>query len=218
MAAFRCVRTTVVVLALFTQVAGTVDGQESGAPTDDRARDERVHMHMLLEKTIFQVDVMTVDVWLAGEGGRRIEALLSENGRSSWLEDTIARIARDSREARVEIEFVRDVSLGQFVAGIRDELEKVLEAELIPRTEYEKISSGLPNWFAFLEERGIREGDRIRYRIAGDTLRTRFVSVDGVEMLDQADVGAANRLAVMGSYFVRGSSFRRKLVRSLFTE
>ncbi len=187
-------------------------------PKDEPQGGNGIHMRMLLEKTIFQVDVLKLDVWLGAEASRRIERLLEQQDRSGELEDTIARIARDARDARVELEFVRNVSLGRFVDGIRDDLEKVYEAGLISQADYAEISSNLPIWFSFLDERGLKEGDRISYRIQGDTLRTRYVSVDGRELLDQTDVGAANRLAVMGSYFVRGSSFRDKLLDSLFEE
>ncbi|NIR45706.1 MAG: hypothetical protein GWN99_15000 [Gemmatimonadetes bacterium] len=214
-----CYRRILGTLTVLVAVSAPAALAQEGAVSNDGplARDS-VHMRMLLEKTIFAVDVLTLDVWLGGDASGRIETLLDEHERSSWLEDTIATIARDARHARVELQFVRDVSLGQFVDGIREDLKKVYEADLIPQAKYEEISSNLPVWFSFLDERGIKDGDRILYGIEGDTLRTRYMSVSGRELLDQTDVGPAHRLAVMGSYFVRDSSFREKLLKSLFEE
>jgi hypothetical protein len=78
------------------------------------------------------------------------------------------------------------------------------------------ISEGIPRWFAFLKERRILNGDQIHYRVRGDTLRTVYLSVDGERALDQTDVGAERRLAVLGSYLAPESSFRKGLIKSLF--
>jgi hypothetical protein len=175
------------------------------------------HMHMLLEKTIFKVDVLTVDVWLGGDDARRVEALVAGQRRSNQLEDSVAQISMHARDAYVRLEFIRDnVSLDQFVDGIRGDLSKVPRAGIIAKSDYQVISASLPIWFAFLRERLIRKGDQIHYRISGDTLHTRYVGFDGEVLLDQVDVGQAHRLSVMGSYFVDRSSFREKLIRSLF--
>ena len=174
------------------------------------------HMQMLLEKTIFKVDVLTVDVWLGGEDARRVEALVAGQRWSSQLEDSVAEISIHARDAYVRLEFIRDnVSLDQFVDGIREDLSKVPQADIMAESDYQLISASLPIWFAFLRERRIRKGDQIQYRISDDTLHTRYVGFDGEVLLDQVDVGQANRLSVMGSYFVDKSSFREKLIRSL---
>lgn len=173
-------------------------------------------MHMLLEKTIFKVDVLTVDVFVADEDARRIEQLASGRRYSSNLADSIAAIAIGSQDAWLRIEFVRDVSLDQFLDGVDDNLRLVSAAGLIAAEDYEAISEGLPRWFAFLDERRIRKGDQIHYRIHADTLRTVFRAVGGAILLDQTDVGRAPPRAVLGSYFVRKSEFRKALIKSLF--
>ncbi len=69
--------------------------------------------------------------------------------------------------------------------------------------------------YAFLADRRIQPGDRMFYRISGDTLRTVFQSGGGEILLDQVDVGPERRLSVLGGYFAPDSDFRDKLVRSL---
>lgn len=173
-------------------------------------------MHTLLEKTIFQVDVLTLDVRFGERDTERIARLARGRSYSDELADSIAGVAIRSQDAWAQIEFKRDVSLDQFLDGVGDNLKRAWEAGVIDRGAYEMVSDGLPRWFAFLEERGIRKGDRIFYRIRGDSLRTRFVGANGAELLDQVDVGPERRRAVLGSYFVRGSDFREGLIESLF--
>jgi len=172
-------------------------------------------MQMLLEKTIFKVDVLTLEIRFGQEDQLEISRLVS--GRNySRSADSVADIAVNSRDAFARIEFLRDVSLSQFVDGVREDLGHARDAGIIGRSDYEMISQNIPRWFSFLEERGIRRGDRILYRIKGDTLRTQYIGVDGGLALDQTDVGAERRLAVLGSYLAPKSSFRRGLIESLF--
>ena len=118
----------------------------------------------------------------------------------------------------MQVEFVRDISLEQFLEGVQENLSLVPRARLIPQSDYLVISEGLPRWFGFLEERGIYDGDRIVYRIYGDALRTQFIAVSGELMLDQTDAGTAPRLPVLGSYFVSGSEFQEGLIGSVLDE
>lgn len=174
-------------------------------------------MRTLLEKTIFKVDVLTLDVHLGDEDAQRIERLLAGGRRySRELADSIAAVAIYSRDAWLRIEFLRNVSLRQFVDGIDDNLRHVPEAGIIERSDYEMITENLPRWFSFLRERGIHKGDQIHYRIRGDSLRTVYRAAGGEILLDQVDVGEERRLAVLGSYFVRKSDFRKGLIKSLF--
>ncbi len=173
-------------------------------------------MHMLLEKTIFKVDVLTLEIRFGQEDALKISRLVSGRDYSRSAADAVADIAVNSRDAFARIEFLRDVSLSQFVDGVREDLGHARDAGIIGRSDYEMVSENIPKWFSFLEERGIRKGDRILYRIKGDTLRTQFIGVDGGLALDQTDVGAERRLAVLGSYLAPKSSFRRGLIQSLF--
>jgi hypothetical protein len=173
-------------------------------------------MHVLLEKTIFKVDVLTLEIRFGQEDQHEIGRLVSGRDYSRSVADSVADIAVNSRDAFARIEFLRDVSLSQFVDGVREDLGHARDAGIIGRSDYEMISANIPRWFSFLEERGIRKGDRILYRIKGDTLRTQYIRVNGELALDQTDLGAERRLAVLGSYLAPKSSFRRGLIGSLF--
>lgn len=175
---------------------------------------------MLLEKTIFQVDVLRLDVRLGPEATVRLDSLIDarrgDATSSGDLSDSVAAIALEARDALTSLEFLRDVGLDRFLEGIRDNLRRAEEGGLITRDEFEGISDALPGWYDFLRDRGIRSGDRMLQRIRGDTLRTVYISAAGDTLLDQADTGSHRRLAVLGGYFAPGSDFREGLVESLF--
>lgn len=186
-------------------------------------------MSMLLERTIFQVDVLTLDIRLGTEAEARLDRLLGDGnaqtederagaaaeGRDEAdLPDSVAAVALDAREVLARLEFHRDVDLERFLGGIRDNLRRARAAGIVAADSYESISEDLPGWYSFLKDRGLRSGDRMFQRIRGDTLRTVYVTEDGETLLDQVDVGPERRLAVLGGYFAPGSEFREGLVES----
>lgn len=211
--------------SLFLSAAGgTLRAQPQGASRSELELDTATlaegpyaRMEMLLERTIFRVNVLTLTVRLGPDDAARIRALATGRARSPAIEDSIARTAARSTNAFARIEFRRTISLGQFVGAVRSNLRKAVADDYLSETDGRRIGDALPRWFSFLEERKIHAGDRILYRIRGDTLRTVFLSADGDVLLDQTDVGPERRLAVLGSYFAEGSDFRRGLLRSLFS-
>lgn len=205
---------------VFAQAARPIP---SGEPVDTTGlgRGPRARMHMLLEKTLFKVDVLTLDVRLGVDATRRVEALLdgnrSDGGAVSRdrLRDSLAAVALGTHDAWALIEFQRNVSLDQFLGGVRDNLREATRAGVIQPATFHSISDALPRWYAFLADRGIRTGDEMHYRIRGDSLHTVYVGADGAVLLDQVDVGPERRQSVLGGYFAPGTDFREKLIDSL---
>ena len=172
-------------------------------------------MHMLLERTIFKVDVLTLDVWFGPSTAGRIEGLLSRSPQSRGLADSLAAAALEANDVLTRLTFRRNVRLGQFLDGIRGNLRRATRAGIVTPAEFQSISTDLPRWYSFLAERGIRSGDRMYQRVRADTLRTVYVDPEGDILLDQVDVGPERRLAVLGGYFAPGSDFREGLVASV---
>lgn len=200
-------------LAAFPELASA---QSSPVDTTGLGTGPHARMHMLFEKTIFQVDVLTLDVRLGRAETARLDSLVTGREYSRALADSAAAVALGARDAGAHIVFKRDVSLDQFLDGILDNLGHAREAGIVSRADYETIAAGLPRWYAFLRERGIRDGDQMLQRVRGDTLHTVFRGVDGTVLLDQVDVGPERRLSVLGGYFAPESDFRKGLIRSLF--
>lgn len=212
------VRVTPLSLLWLLSTGLTVSGQPSPVDTTNLGSGVNARMHMLLEKTIFKVDVLTLDVRLGLLEAARLDSLLAGREFSEDLADSVAAVALASRDAWARIEFQRGVSLDQFLGGVRDNLRHAEEAGIVTPGEYGTIVTGLPRWYSFLADRRIRSGDQMFYRIRGDTLHTVFRSVEGEKLLDQVDVGPERRLSVLGGYFAPNSDFREKLVKSLFRE
>jgi hypothetical protein len=186
-------------------------------PLDDglgRARFGR--MHFLLEKTFLNIDVLTVDVRFGDDTAEALRGLAEGRKLDGALVDSLATRAYRAEDAYVEIRFKRDVGLGRFVDAIRTNLARARKAGMIDEESFQNVARNLPRWFAFLEERGIKEGDRILYRVRRDSMRTIYVEREGKVDLDKTDDGSSPRLALLGSYFAPGSDFRDGLVESLF--
>ena len=180
-----------------------------------RASSAPVQLQMLLEKTVFSVDVLWLSVRVDGPTAGRLDELGSRE-RTDELEDTIARVAASARCVVAQLDFVRDVSLDRFLGGIRASSGAAARAELISEDTFRTIDENLGGWYAFLEGRGVEDGDRMTYRIRGDTLVIRYRTADGELLLDRTDVGEAEARSVMAGYFAPGSDFREGLMRSLF--
>jgi hypothetical protein len=168
----------------------------------------------LLEKTIFKVDVLTLELWLGPETVARLAPLLPLSN-SNEAREAAARIAGDSRDAWAELIFQRSIGLNQFLGGIDENMRRARDAGLITSEGYDLVATGLPRAFAPLDQDGIAAGDRILYRVRGDTLRTVYQRETGELVVDQTDIGPERRLSLLGSFFVAGSDFRPGLLESL---
>jgi hypothetical protein len=187
---------------------------KSTTPIPRPAAEPSLTTRALLEKTIFKVDVLTLELWLGPETVDRLTPLLPLEAEDP-LREKAARIALDSRDAWAELIFQRGISLDQFLGGIDENMRRARDAGLVTSEGYELVAGGLPRSYAPLAAEGITKGDRIFYRITGDTLRTVYQRVSGELVVDQTDVGPERRLSLLGSFFVEGSEFRKGLVGSL---
>jgi hypothetical protein len=198
-------------LAVAQPPAGVPDLQTSELATGPYSR-----MRMLLEKTIFSIDVLTVDVQVDEPTRQRFRAVADGQPYSRARADRIAGAAIDAQQLYVQLEFVRDVPFNRWVDGVRDSLERAWRAGLIREEHYRSVSDSLPRWFQAAVERGFEAGDRILYRGYPDRLRTLLVSRAGDVLLDQTDRGTDPRRALLAGYFAPGTDFREPLIRSLF--
>jgi hypothetical protein len=190
--------------------------QEAQLDIDGLGKTDFGRMHMLLEKTFLNVDVLTVEIRLPPETAESLRTLAAGQKPNAGLTDRIAARAYRAEDAYVEIRFKRNVSLDEFVAAVRKNLERARKASMIDEETYQNVSRNLPHWFAFLQADGIKSGDRILYRARPASMRTLYVDQKGRIRLDQTDEGAGPRLALLGGYFAPGSEFKDKLVASLF--
>lgn len=204
---------TIVLLAMPVQQAPLPVVSTEGLSTGPYAR-----MHMLLEKTIFGIDVLTVEMRFDEPTRQHFRRIAGDGRYSDDLAEQIARAAVEAENAFVSVEFERDVSLHRWVEGVRENLRKACQWGVIDRQNYEDTGNQLPKWFGTIADRGFRDGDRILYRTYPDKLHTVLVGHNGDVLLDQTDSGSAPGRALLGGYFAPDGGFREQLVRSLLSD
>jgi hypothetical protein len=205
----------VFVFALWLSVA-SADAPPS--PTSHEwAQGPHSAMHMLLEKTVFNVDVLTVDVRVGRQVHRRLVDVIGTNQRySEQLGERLAKVALDADDALVEVGYLRDISFKQWTEGVIENLDHAEAAKLITKEIRQRVQERVPVAFAAIKERGYQQGDRLLYRVRADSVRMVVVSEKGTIYVDTTDMGKDAPRAVMASYFAPRSDFREPLLRSLF--
>jgi hypothetical protein len=174
-------------------------------------------MHMLLEKTILDVDVLTVDVRFGRQVHRRLVDVIGTNKHySEQLGERLAKVALDADDALVEVGYLRDISFKQWMEGVIENLEHAAAAKLITKEIRQRAQERVPVAFAAIKERGYERGDRLLYRVRADSVRMVVVSEKGKIYVDTIDMGKDAPRIVMASYFAPRSDFREPLLRSLF--
>ncbi len=163
----------------------------------------------LLEKTIFKVDVVSLELWLGPATTMEVRRHLAAGT------DSLAAAVAGSRNAWARLVFQRDVNLDRFLAGVTEDMQRAVRAGLLDTAGYTKVARGLPVWLEPLREQGIATGDRFTYAIVNDTLRTVFTRQGGDVIIDQTDVGPAHRRALLGSFVAPGAGFCDDLLGEL---
>jgi hypothetical protein len=172
-------------------------------------------MHMLLEKTLLKVDVAVIEVGVDKTTQGKLASASAGKTYSPALEAELAKIVLSADEAIVQMKFVRDVSFGQWIDGVRESLDKALAAGLVSAELKKKVSDGMPIWFKAAEPRGFKTGDRVIYRIKQNSLRSMIVQNDGKVVVDRTDEGADKGDMTLASYFAPGGDYRTLLLQSL---
>ncbi len=209
------------VLASLTSLslAQTVAAQNASAPDLEMLPDGRgATLEYKIERTFLKVDVLTLTIRVDQAAASRLADVLdSESHYAREQQEAVAGIVSAAAEGVAEIEFLRNITLKQFLEGVDEDMGHARDAGWIRVDTFQRITEGLRGWFAFLSERGIKEGDRLTYHAAGETLRTTYRQIGESDLaLDQTDVGRQNVMALWGGYFAPGSSFREGLTRSLW--
>ena len=201
-------------------VAGLLAGSVLAAPPPSMNAPELGQgpyssMHMLLEKTILKVDVLTVDVRVSKSAQSKLAALAQGKSYTADLGKQLADVAIKSDHALVQLTFKRDVGLDMWIEAVRENLQQARAAGLISAALEKRVSAGLPGSFQAIQSRGYKTGDRVLYRVKPESLRTVVVTKDGTPLIDRTDKDEEAARVVMASYLAPGSDFREPLLRSL---
>ena len=205
-------------------------GSELGAPVergwaagrDFRAVADTSHlaagpyssMQTLLERTIFQVNVVDLTLRYDSATAARIRRAVEGREYSGSLADTVAAAVLDARNVNAHLDFRRDIGLDRFLESVRENMAAARDAGMLADSAFRRFEDELPGWYSALEGRGVKDGDITRYRIRGDSLWVVYRSAEGDTLISRTDVGEQHRRAVIGGYLAPGVAFREGLVRS----
>lgn len=175
------------------------------------------HFDYVLEKTIFKVDAVRLDLTIRDETPNRVAELVAGRADPRAWSDSVAAMYLGVDHASVRMTFLRSFGLNRFLDANRDVMEKLAIAGLITEEELEDLDAENRARFAGLAEDGIRDGDVIEHEVRGDTVTTRYTDVAGAVRIDGLLVGSAERRMLLGSLFGPNSEFRNGLLDLVFT-
>lgn len=193
--------------------------QTAEAPVETRglASGPYASMEMLYERTILRVNVLHLTLRFDPDTAQRLERLAAGNRYHAALAETVVDTALEATDVLVRTRFLRAVSLGQYLDGIRGNLADARVAGYLTPEEETAIGAGIGEEYEPLRDRGIRAGDTVWYRVRGDRLDVVLEAANGDQPLEITVEGPEHRRAVLGGYLAPGSDFREPLVRSLFS-
>ena len=173
-------------------------------------------MHVFLEKTIFNFDVLDLEVRFDQPTADALEAVVKGRKYARALEPLVVSIATGATDAYAGLRFLRDFDRDDFVHGIRVDLGRAYQGNLIDQAEYSRVYWGVPSWFSFLGERGIKKDDWLYERGRPSGLRSVFIFRDGSKHMDIQFDGSAPVRTLLATYLAPGGDLRGPLVKSLF--
>ena len=173
-------------------------------------------MHMLLQKTVLNIKVATIDVRFDKGTQGRFAQIAGGKTYAPDLGHQLALAAIDAKHAVVVMQFQRDIPLNRWIGVVKDNLEQARKAGLITKDVEQRVGGSLADWFGALKDRGYEKDDRLIYAVMPDSVRSVVVSKGGQVYVDRVDPGHEGRRVVLGSYFATGSEFREPLLKSMF--
>jgi len=175
-------------------------------------------MHMLLQKTVLNINVATIDVRFDKGTQGRFAQLAGGKAYAPDLGHQLALAAIEAKHAVVVMQFKRDIPLNRWIGVVKDNLEQARKAGLLARDVEQRVGDSLATWFGALKDRGYEKDDKLIYAVMPDSVRSVVVSKGGQVFVDRVDPGHEGRRVVLGSYFATGSEFREPLLKSLFEQ
>ena len=171
----------------------------------------------VLEKTIFKVDAVRLDLTIRGDTPSRVERLVTGRVDPRAWSDSVAALYLGADQALVTMTFLRSFGLNRFLDANRDVMEKLSEAGWITEEEFRRLDQENRARFEGLAADGVRDGDVIEHEVRGDTVTTRYTDVTGTVRIDGLLVGSGERRVLLGSLFGPESDFRQGLLDLVFS-
>src|SRR5262245_14241962 len=111
-------------LAMLTFGAAAATEPLPATEGGDLARGQYAAMHMLLQKTVLNINVATIDVRFDRGTQGRFAQLATGKPYSPDLGHQLALAAIDAKHAVVVMQFKRDIPLNRWIGVVKDSLEE----------------------------------------------------------------------------------------------
>ncbi len=171
----------------------------------------------VLERTIFKVDAVHLELTVSGETPDRVARLVHGRADPRSSSDSVAALYLRADDARVRMTFLRSFSLKRFLDANRGIMEKLTRAGILSDEELQMLEAANAGRFQVLAADGIRDGDRIEHQARGDTVTTRYIDARGTVRIEETRIGPEQRRVLMGSLFGPESGFRKGLLKLVFS-
>ena len=214
----RLIAASAWLVAVATAGAALAGGPLPALEGGDLGQGPYATMHMLLQKTVLNINVATIDVRFDKGTQGRFTQLAGGKAYAPDLGHQLALAAIEAKHAVVVMQFKRDIPLNRWIGVVKDNLEQARKAGLITRDVEQRVGGSLATWFGALKDRGYEKDDKLIYAVMPDSVRSVVVSKGGQVFVDRVDPGHEGRRVVLGSYFATGSEFREPLLKSLFEQ
>ena len=100
-------------------------------------------MHMLLQKTVLNINVATIDVRFDKGTQGRFAQLAGGKAYAPDLGHQLALAAIEAKHAVVVMQFKRDIPLNRWIGVVKDNLEQARKAGLITRDVEQRVGGSL---------------------------------------------------------------------------
>ena len=172
-------------------------------------------LSMLFEVTMFGIDVADVDAYIAPDDAAAIAAIADADDFDDDTRERVAALLLEADPCVVSMRFLRDAGWDRFMSGTKKNLESAVKDGMISEQEFEAIWQQFAEDFAGLDERGVKKGDAIFYRIDEDRVQTVYFAASGEVLVHLSREGPERARATRGAYFGPNSDFSEKLIKSL---
>ncbi|NUP06677.1 MAG: hypothetical protein HOW73_11535 [Polyangiaceae bacterium] len=183
---------------------------------DGLGRGRYARLHVKLEKTIFDVDVAALEIRVDQATADALQRAVKGREYSKKLETEVVSAVLGAENAYSALQFLRGFARDAFIKGIRTDLGRAYQAKLIDKSEYQRVYRGLPGWFGFLGDRGVKKGDNLYHRGKPEGLRSVYIDNEGQKRMDVTMPGHPPTRTLLASYLAPEGDLREPLVRSLF--
>jgi hypothetical protein len=170
----------------------------------------------VLERTIFKVDAVRLELTLLDETSDRVAELVTGQSDPQTSSDSVAALYLGARQAYVRMTFLRSFGLDRFLDANRDVMQKMVKSGYLTEEEFRRLDGENRERFAVLKEDGVQDGDRLEHEVRGDTVTTLYTDISGAVRIDQVRIGHAERRVLMGSLFGPQSGFRKGLLDQVY--